>query len=132
MKKKILIITPTIPWPIKSGGNAAQYYLINHFRNIFDITILVTIGYNLHDDIGKLRELWKNVTIVTVDVTFKPSTTQKLLFDVKLYLSQLSYLKKVYRFITRKKGTDSSTRGIFLYYEDTLSDHLCIKTIDVL
>ena len=132
MKKKILIITPTVPWPVKSGGNAAQYHLLNYFREIFDITILVTVGYNQHDDLIKLRELWKNVTLITVDVTYKPSLTSKLLSEVKIALGKLSYLKKFYHFLIQKEAVDSNTRGVFLYSGDTLSDYLCTRIINVL
>ena len=40
---RILIISPTLPWPIKSGGDAAQYSTIKCLENDYEFTLLVPI-----------------------------------------------------------------------------------------
>lgn len=40
MKKKLLIVTPYIPFPLNGGGYIAQYYFLEHLCNDYDITLL--------------------------------------------------------------------------------------------
>lgn len=59
--KNLLIITPYFPFPIKSGGDQAQFHMINSLRNEFNISFaFVSPRHNKH--VAQLQELWPNVT----------------------------------------------------------------------
>lgn len=62
MKKKVLIITPYIPYPLNNGGNYAQYSVIDKLRNCLEIHLLFIIRSN-HDkkNVSALKEQWPNV-----------------------------------------------------------------------
>lgn len=68
---KILILLPYIPYPLDNGGNNAVFYMIDHFRKEFDISILLDVtgnGYIPHIQKNKLKnanhlmEKWPEVT----------------------------------------------------------------------
>ena len=58
----LLIITPYLPYPLDSGGNIAQYLMIDYLRNEYCITI---VPFNADEsNLKKLRGLWPNVEII--------------------------------------------------------------------
>lgn len=68
---KILILLPYIPYPLDNGGNNAVFYMIDHFRKEFDISILLDVtgnGFIPHVQKNKLKNAnhlinkWPEVT----------------------------------------------------------------------
>lgn len=67
-KKKILIITFTVPFPAVDGGKISVYGTVNYLRRFFSITLLFRIHHE--DDRGnveRLKSLWPEVTIIAID-----------------------------------------------------------------
>ena len=40
MKKKILILSPYLPWPLYSGGNVGVYYMLSYISKYVDVTFM--------------------------------------------------------------------------------------------
>lgn len=62
----LTIITPTLPFPLNSGGAQAQFNMINALRNKYNITIIfIQTRLNQSTPIKELSKKWPNVTIST-------------------------------------------------------------------
>jgi glycosyltransferase involved in cell wall biosynthesis len=89
---KILIILPYFPYPLSSGGNIANFEMINHLRFHHQITML-TLN-STEDNIQSLQSKWDNVEIIT----YSSESSKQLLYKricksfLHLYLSFMSYL----------------------------------------
>jgi len=60
--KSLLIITPFLPYPIRSGGEQAQYNVIENLRNSYHISLVFPINKdNQPRDIRQLAQKWENV-----------------------------------------------------------------------
>lgn len=60
--KSILIITPFLPYPIRSGGEQAQFNVIETLRSIYKIAIIFPINRdNNPSDVEALSALWPEV-----------------------------------------------------------------------
>lgn len=55
MKKKILILTPYLPWPLNSGGNVGVFYMLSAICVQHDVFFVTS--YNRFNDYKKLRML---------------------------------------------------------------------------
>ena len=71
---KVLFIIPYIPYPLDSGGNQAFFHMADFLRSRMSVSILLH-AKNEQDkeNIGKLRQLWNDVTFFT----FTPSCKEK-------------------------------------------------------
>lgn len=63
MKKKILVITQCVPFPLDTGGNQAVFNGIEAIRNDFDIIVTCYNPYNIQT-IDQLKEVWPDVRII--------------------------------------------------------------------
>lgn len=62
--KSILIITPFLPYPIHSGGEQAQYNMIDRLRHDCHISIVFPLNKdNREADVAALSALWPEVTL---------------------------------------------------------------------
>ena len=57
--KKILFISPFIPYPLNSGGNQAVFSMIDYLRKIHSVSILIRAGHQ--KDIDALKRVWPDV-----------------------------------------------------------------------
>ena len=58
----LLIITPFLPYPICSGGDQAQYNVIENLRQFYNISLVFPINQDNHrGDIQELSSRWQNV-----------------------------------------------------------------------
>jgi glycosyltransferase involved in cell wall biosynthesis len=91
MNKKILIITYVVPYPANSGGQISIFGTINYLRSFFNITLVIRIyTQNDKENIEKLKKLWPEVSIETVDY----SREETFLNNAKKYLYQAAYKLK--------------------------------------
>lgn len=94
MKKRILIILPYVPYPLKSGGQIAVFEMINYLRDRFSITIVIPYS----ESIAELKIIWPNVNIYSFSRELKYRVIQKLSgygfdFFLKCYTSLLKSSK---------------------------------------
>jgi len=73
---KILILTPNMPYPLNSGGNQAQFQMIDHMRDKIDITIAFLLSKGNQCHYNELCSKWPNVT-------FKPIFLSN--FEIRLH-----------------------------------------------
>ena len=60
-QKKLLIVTPYIPYPPSSGGAIAQYEITDCIRNFLEITMTFPVEEGNWDEFEELQALWPNV-----------------------------------------------------------------------
>ena len=89
---KILIITPSIPYPLSEGGKVAQFGVIDSIRKEHEIHILVEAKYKEHEIyIGKLQKLWPQVTFHTFSISKnhqKISLFRRIINKIDSFLSK--------------------------------------------
>ena len=67
--KNVLIISPYLPWPLKSGGNTGVFYLleyISHHENVYFMTIY-NKSYNTYECLNQLKEKLPKVHFLMYD-----------------------------------------------------------------
>lgn len=63
MKKKILFITPYVPYPLNSGGNQAFFHMVDYIRSRMSVSILLYPRHSAEmDNIKTLQAKWPDVT----------------------------------------------------------------------
>jgi glycosyltransferase involved in cell wall biosynthesis len=75
--RKILIVTPYMPFPQNSGGKIAQFEFNNEMRHRFKLTLVFTMKPGEQKALEELKGLWKNVD-------FKPYVVTKKSFSDRL------------------------------------------------
>jgi len=95
--KSILIITSFLPYPIHSGGEQAQFNMIEALRGNFKIGIVFPVNRdNRAEDIKALSDIWPEVQLFPFpwwrQYTYLPFLIQKARKFVNRHLS--SFLKK--------------------------------------
>lgn len=70
--RKILIVTPYMPFPRNSGGKIAQFEFNNEMRHRFKVTLAFTMKPEEQEALEELKGLWKNVDFKPYLVTEKP------------------------------------------------------------
>lgn len=89
MRKKILIVSAFLPYPLNAGGNTGPFEMINYFRDKYDISFLFSFHRNVaQKDLEELAQIWDNVTFFPYKKSFKEK--------VYRVLYNLSY--KIFRF----------------------------------
>lgn len=106
--RKILIVTPYMPFPLNSGGRIAQFEFGNELRHHFDITIAFTMKPEDQKDYETLKALWSNVH-------FKPY----LITEQTLSNKFSSVLFRFSEFTNRLRG-----KGVFSAFCKTNLDQL--------
>lgn len=96
--KKILIILPYFPYPLNSGGNIANYEMINFLRFKHSITLLAL--NSTEENMRNLRMKWDNVEIITyISESFTQLLIKRIskvllhiyLFSISLILEKKNY-----------------------------------------
>lgn len=64
---KIVIVTPYLPWPLNSGGNTAQYTLLDYLRKKHDFTLITLISQESYTAVAELEKRWPEVRIIPVE-----------------------------------------------------------------
>ncbi|WP_316746780.1 glycosyltransferase [Pedobacter gandavensis] len=106
--RKILIVTPYMPFPLNSGGRIAQFEFDNELRHHFDMTIAFTMKAADQKDLEQLKVLWPNVK-------FKPY----LITEQSLSGKFSSVMFRFSEFLNRLIG-----KGVFSAFCKTNLDHL--------
>ncbi|MBB2149787.1 glycosyltransferase [Pedobacter gandavensis] len=106
--RKILIVTPYMPFPLNSGGRIAQFEFDNELRHHFDMTIAFTMKAADQKDLEQLKILWPNVK-------FKPY----LITEQSLSGKFSSVLFRFSEFLNRLIG-----KGVFSAFCKTNLDRL--------
>ncbi|WP_300729834.1 glycosyltransferase [uncultured Bacteroides sp.] len=61
--KKILFITPYVPYPLDSGGNQAFFNMVDYIRRFMSVSILLYPHVSQHrQNIESLKKIWPDVT----------------------------------------------------------------------
>ncbi|MBC8986061.1 glycosyltransferase [Pedobacter sp. N36a] len=106
--RKILIVTPYMPFPLNSGGRIAQFEFDNELRHHFDMTIAFTMTAQEQKDLEQLKVLWPNVS-------FKPY----LITEQSISKKMSSVLFRFSEFSNRLIG-----KGVFSAFCKTNLDRL--------
>jgi glycosyltransferase involved in cell wall biosynthesis len=133
MKKKILIITPRMPYPLFSGGEHAQFYFIGEMMSQMDLSICFEINesdYNSNmNDFLRLKEMWK-------DTTFFPLINKKkqsaAIIQYRRVKNGISGIKQaIFRIFSNQKHEDTDTLRYqslvnqpFLTSKPAFADHI--------
>lgn len=59
--RKILVVTPYMPFPQNSGGKIAQFEFNNEMRHHFKLTLVFTMKPEEQKALEELKKLWQNV-----------------------------------------------------------------------
>lgn len=92
-KKKILILTESVPFPLTSGGKVCTYNFIDKLRSNFDFSVFFPVYSNDSlENVSKLKLLWPEVNIHCSDLrmlTIPKNNTflDKILRKSKSFLS---------------------------------------------
>lgn len=98
---KILIITPVFPYPLETGGNKAQFLMIDKLRELHEISLICPKTNS--ENLKNLGQLWSNVELnVFETVSDTPIKKTGFVNDFSLRLSNL--LKHPSATIKRKLG----------------------------
>jgi hypothetical protein len=98
-QKKILIATPFMPYPLNSGGNIAQFEMIDSIRHFHDIHIVFPLLNHNTKDFEALKNLWTNVTFHPYRKSIKMKIGSVLFKKILVY-----YFKLLNRFCFDKKS----------------------------
>lgn len=139
-KKNILIITPYMPFPLNSGGNVAQFSLINGLRNDFNIHLVFPLESYNNKDFHDLKTKWEDVHFYPFIESFRFKLGRFLSNRVPVLFYDfvsLSLLKK--QGISKRDVSIYKTAGIFkniniffdIYFLRLLESIITEKKIDV-
>lgn len=68
MKKKLLIVSPVLPWPLTSGGAIAQYFFLEILQQEFIVSYLVAVKDNLEKEaLVKLKSQFPKIKFLIID-----------------------------------------------------------------
>lgn len=67
----VLIITASFPYPLNSGGNQAQFSLIDQLRNQVNFSLLYFRNPSIFESENTLRQLWPEVKFYPIDIPKK-------------------------------------------------------------
>src|SRR6187549_297044 len=59
--KKLLIITPYMPYPLDGGGTISQFEINDTIRNFVDITLIFPVNRHQIKYLEELEKRWPNV-----------------------------------------------------------------------
>ena len=68
----ILIITASFPYPLNSGGNQAQFNMIDKLRSRVNFSLLYFRKYSFLEDEKILKDLWPEVRFYPIDIPILP------------------------------------------------------------
>lgn len=98
--KKILFITPYIPYPLDSGGNQAFFNMVNYIRQFMSVSIILYPHTSQQrKNIKLLKGIWQNVTFYIFEEQI-PKVKNPLYYKI---------LNKVEKSATRKIKRQNKT-----------------------
>lgn len=87
--KKILIISPYIPWPLRSGGNVGVYYLLSYIQEYLDAHFVTQLNKNNKECyIEELKENLPKVHFHLYDYKKTKNKKFEILRKIKRRISQ--------------------------------------------
>lgn len=140
-KKNILIVTPYIPFPLNSGGNVAQFSLINVLRNDFNIHLVFPIDSYNNKDFHDLKTKWHDVSFYPFIEDFRFKLVRFLSLRVPvLFYDFMSTLLLKKQGISKRDISIYNTAGLFKninisfdsYFLCLLESIIAEKKIDII
>lgn len=110
--KRILIITPYIPYPIDSGGNQAVFTMIDNLRKHYSISLLLAAKKH-NSNIDALKKIWPDINFYIYENRNAKSDGIPLKLKLLTYLTESFYRKYnryFYKAFPKKYDTDSLLR----------------------
>ena len=116
--KSILIITSFLPYPVRSGGDQAQYNMIEALRNDYNIGIIFPLNHdNQSKDVEAISSLWQNVRLYPFPLLSQYSYLPFFFQKAKRFLNRHIYLSKKRSKINEALGhTDFLTSKRYLRF----------------
>lgn len=88
-RKKILVVTPYMPYPLNSGGNIAQFEMIDAIRDLLDIHIVFPVSNRNIQDFEVLENRWKDVAFHPYEKSIKTKISEILSSRIWVYYYKL-------------------------------------------
>jgi glycosyltransferase involved in cell wall biosynthesis len=88
-RKKLLIVTPYMPYPLNSGGNIAQFEMIDAIRHLLDIHIVFPVCNKSMRDFEVLKNRWANVIFHPYEMSIKTKISDILSNRIWIYYYKL-------------------------------------------
>ncbi len=129
--KSLLIITPFLPYPIRSGGDQAQYNIIENLRNFYHISLVFPINQdNYPKDLRKLAQKWENVRFYPYPLKSQVSNMHFLFQKLGKALNR--YLNPNHRSATIIQALDNKDFLLTKKYRIFLTDVINIEQPDII
>ena len=124
MKQKLLIISPYLPWPLRSGGNVGVFYMLSYVTKFMDVTLMTTLNkINTREYCSELQQQLPELTIKMYD--YKESDFKKYDYARKLTKridERLPFgVSKANRLTLNR--TDQLTPGFIKYINDYIEQN---------
>jgi glycosyltransferase involved in cell wall biosynthesis len=71
-KRKILILSPIFPFPLKSGGQVRIFNIIKHLSDSFDISLLSPIGSKKEEYVSEILQFCRTVETIPAKIHKNP------------------------------------------------------------
>lgn len=127
MNEKLLIISPFVPWPLRSGGNVGVFYMLSYVTQFMDVTLMTTLNkVNTRENCRKLQEQLPNLKIMMYD--YKQSSNRTYEYGRKILRridERLPFGTKTNR--ETLNVTDQLTPGFIKY----INDYIDKEKIDI-
>ena len=110
--KKILIITPYIPYPIDSGGNQAVFTMIDNLRKHYSVSLLLAAKKS-NGNVTALKKIWTDINFYIYDKMNAESGSIPLKLKMLTYFADSfcrKYNRYFYKALPKRYGTDSLLR----------------------
>lgn len=138
----LLIITPYIPYPLHSGGNRAQFDMINGLKGYVSISLLVRASNPTdRQNIEILKTKWPEVTFFVYDPVQKIAATKHSRYYKLLYALRASLDRKIARLLRQNNVSDPIRQHATLstrhckHWEESFIDyifHTAQKDFDII
>ena len=127
-KKNILIVTPSLPFPLNSGGNVAQFTFNDEIRKDYNIHLVFPMYNEERDFLFELKAKWDNVYFYPFYENFNIKLKKLILNKLPFYiLKKIIYIflktqkisKNDYSMIDHVLVTDAirkNVENVFIYH----------------
>ena len=126
--KKILIITPYVPYPLNSGGNQAMFSMVDYLRKTYDITMIVPVYEWDRKNYEKLTRIWDDVKFNPYfRIRDKEYKDTSVLCGTSIYFKIISKLmasaaRKRMRWLNKNMSEIISDESRFKYHSGLFSE----------
>ena len=115
MKQKILIISSYLPYPLNTGGNIGVFEMINHFREKYDLSLLVSgSSGKITPALNELKALWPDVDIYVFKRTFWQRVPNSLFYRLQKVFYKV-FKKRYFRETTWCRNESDLVENAFNY-----------------